>query len=138
MTTIRELYEFKILGGEEFIISDFVMDIEYDPPKYCLLVVGTSGLQIQFECNCPIKIGATVQIFSNPTISDNGMLMNMTIPLTSITVYHDSTVTDDGIQIHHHVCGHINVYDNFIFTARTNYLIKITPKINSTEVSILS
>jgi len=138
MSEFREYLEFVIAGGQEFVISNSVMDIEYDYPKYYLFEIGGSDLTIAFKCYCPVKAEARVQIFSGPTITSNGNPMNQSIPLVGLNVYQDTTVSNNGAQIHNHICPtDRNITDNFVFTAGAYYLVKITPKVDRSEVVVL-
>lgn len=139
MSEFREFLEFVITGGQEFLISNPIMNIEYDFPKYYLLEIGGSDLTVAFKCYCPLKPGTHVQIFSGPTITYNGTLMNQSIPLVGLNAYQDTTVSDNGTQIHSHICpGDRYITDNFIFTAGSYYLIKITPKVDRSEIVVLT
>lgn len=139
MTQFKEFLEFVISEGQEFCISNPVMNIEYDYPKYYLLQIGGSDLTVAFKCYCPLKVGAHVQIFSGPTITYNGFPMSQSIPLVGLNVYQNTTVSDNGVQIHSHICpADRYITDNFIFNMGTYYLIKITPKVDRSEIVVLT
>lgn len=139
MSEFREYLEFVIAGGQKFVISNTVMNIEYDYPKYYLLEVGGSDLTIAFKCYCPIKAGAHVQIFSGPTVTYNGTPMTQSIPLVGLNAYQDTVVTVNGTLIHSHICPSDRyVTDNFVFTAGAYYLVKITPKVDKSVIVVLT
>jgi hypothetical protein len=132
-----EFLQFEIQDGLTFVIPNPAV-AEYDNPKYYLLDIGGSDLTVLFKCNCPIKKGYTVQIFSGPTVTDMGILMTESQPLADVDVYQNTTVSNEGSQIHSHVCGSVITTDNFIFTAGVDYLIKLTPKFDLSKIVYLS
>lgn len=132
-----EFLQFEIENGLVFVIPNPAIG-EYDYPKYYVLDIGASNLTALLKCNCPIKPGFIVQIFSTPTITDMGSLMTESQPLPDVDVYQNATVSNEGTQMHSHICSSIITTDNFIFTAGQDYLIKLTPKYDLSKIVYLS
>lgn len=135
---LREMFRFIIQSGQTFIINDPLQDTIHAPPKFYLFT-SLADQTVTFLCNCPIRPGATIEIFENPTISLDGTPMNQSIPLTTIIPYQDTVVTDEGSIIHRHVCPTDKKTSvDLSFANGTNYLLKFIPVIDTSQISILS
>jgi hypothetical protein len=135
---LTEMFRFTVQSGQTFIINDPFQDTIHVNPKMYLFT-SLVDQTVTFLCNCHIRPGATVEIFENPTVSFNGILMNQSILLTTIVPYQDIIATDNGLIIHHHVCPtDRTVSADLSFTNGTNYMLKFTPIIDTSKISILS
>lgn len=135
-----------------FKISDIVLNQILNIPKYYLLSSPNSLTRIHIvHMVSSDQAGVTVELFSNPTVTDNGTLLESInndcnlygTVVSELIVYKDPTVTDDGTKkITARITPGITPrraitpQEERILKQNTKYLLKITPVIKDTNISM--
>ena len=145
----------RIHEGHRFTVVDFDSSVAVETPKYWHIKAPNLPL-IHFIYSVYSARSGTVQIFRNPTLSNDGTPLNIdnnnqnNLRTSTLLAFKDPTVTDDGTLIGGQIIGSDGDAPNNkgadggdkervnerILKRNSSYIIKFTAVLNNTRVSI--
>lgn len=142
----------QIHDGKHFTCSDYDGEVDITSPKYWH--IKTVDCWAHFVFKLRAGLNGTLEVFENPTITDNGTLLPTynsyrDHPNTALTtVYKDSLQSADGVRLLAQVIGsdgtapigrsggNVKREREIVLKENMSYLIKFTPVTDDTRVSM--
>jgi hypothetical protein len=152
-TVIISYEHYEIHNNNHYTVSDYDNEVDTGTPKYWLFTTGADKY-IHFRVRVVSSLNGLIEIFENPTITDNGTEITIynnfrsSVNIPDMTAYYDPTVTDDGTRLYVEVMGSdgtnpngsgggiMQSADEFILKQNEEYLVKYTTDSNDNRVSI--
>lgn len=126
---IHRMFRIEIIGDSKFLIKDTIAEDELFDTRLYLIKVSTSDVKIFLNFIVHHTEDAYVEIYQNPIVTLNGILLSGTRSPTTLDIYSGPTTTEDGelfYSIDQEHVRRIDIHD-LSLTANTDYLIKFIP-----------
>lgn len=142
-----------IHDGDHYTFVVIDTDVDIAAPKYIRITPPNTTTRIHFTGQVYVTASSLIELFENPTINAAGSVVTIynndrnSVNSATATAFEDTTTTNDGTRIdagraggsarpNFRIGGETARRNEWILKQNEDYLIKITPDADNTEVVI--